>query len=238
MTNWSVCALAIGTLAAAPLAYAQSVAPAPFSATSLNLSATGEVRTAPDMATLSLGVQSTAPTAAAAMSGNAAQMDRILATLKGEGLTARDIQTSRLTLNPQYVYQQGQPPRLTGYQASNTLTIDEHDLDHLGRLVDEAVAAGATNVDQISFGLADPSEVKNEARVKAVHALEAKAQLYANAAGYRLGRLVNLTEESAAEPSPPRPMMAVAVRAEPSTPVEAGEIGVKVDVSGVFELTK
>jgi uncharacterized protein YggE len=211
-----------------------------FRATTLNLSAYGEVKTAPDMATISLGVQSQAPTASAAMSTNADRMSRVVAALKGAGIAARDIQTSGLNLNAQYAYEDNKPPRLTGYQASNTVTVAVHDLARLGTTIDAVVGAGANQIHGISFGLSDPGKAEDEARLLAVKALQAKAQLYATATDHRVSRLVNLSEGRGNVVSPPpMPMQAYAMRADKaSTPVEAGELTVRVDISGLYELSR
>ncbi len=211
-----------------------------YRTTSLNISATGEVKAAPDMAGISLGVQSQAPTAAEAMSQNAARMTRIVAALKRAGAADKDIQTQGLNLSAQYAYEQNVPPRLTGYQASNEVTISVYDLARLGQTLDAVVAVGANQINGVSFGLKDPHAAEDAARLKAVQALQAKAQLYAGATGLRVGRLVNLNEGSNIF-QPPRPQAMAAFRtaqAAPSTPVEAGELDISVTISGVFELEK
>jgi uncharacterized protein YggE len=96
-------AAALLAVAAAPSAHAQT-ADAAFRATTLNLSASGESKVVPDLATITLGVQTDAPTAAQALSANAAQMTKVVAALKKAGIAERDIQTSNLNVNPQYVY--------------------------------------------------------------------------------------------------------------------------------------
>ena len=228
-------------LLAAGGAQAQPAAPAPAASaagpTVLELAAYGEARAIPDMATITLGVETKGDTAGQAMGANAGSMTRMVAALKKAGIDERDLQTSSLNLNPQYVYEQNQPPRLTGYQASNQLTVTVRDLARLGATVDAVVGAGATNVGQISFGLANPVSAENTARIAAVKALQDKASLYANAVGYRISRLASLSEGVAySSPRPPVPMMAMKASG-PSTPVEAGELKVRVDITGVFELT-
>ena len=226
------------TLAAAP-ALAQAAEPdAAFAATTLNLSATGESHAAPDMATVTLGVTATAKTAQGAMQANAAQMSAAIAALKRAGIEARDIQTSNLNLNAQYAFPQNQERQLTGYEASNGVTITVRDLIKLGPVLDAAVSAGANQVNGISFGLKDPRAAEDAARLDAVKALQAKAQLYAGATGYRIGRLVNLSEGGGYAPSPPRPMAVMAMRKVSDTPVEAGTLDVRVEVSGLYELAK
>jgi uncharacterized protein YggE len=230
---------ALLTGAAALPAQAQT-ADAAFRATTLNLSAFGESKVTPDLATITLGVQTDGPTAAQALSANAAQMTKVVAALKKAGIAERDIQTSTLNVNPQYVYVENKPPRLNGYQASNQVTIQVRDLTKLGQTVDATVNAGATNVGGISFGLQDPQAAEDAARLDAVKALQAKADLYARATGYRIVRLVSLGEGGGYTPAPPMPMYAMAKmeRAADSSPVSAGELKVRVDVSATYELVK
>lgn len=234
--------------AAAPAALAQSApAPAPdsaadavFQATTLSLSAYGEAKVVPDMATITLGVTTDAPSAAQALAANADQMARVMASLKRAGLAERDLRTSQLSVNPQYAYEQNQPPRLTGYQASNQVTITARDLKRLGQTVDAAVGAGATNVNSISFGLLDPTAAENAARLAAVRALQAKADLYAKAVGRPVLRLVNLSEGTSFDVRPPSPIMMAAPKASfrAETAVSPGEMQVRVDITGLYELAR
>ena len=230
---------ALLTGAAAAPAFADT-ADAAFRATTLNLSASGESKVTPDLATITLGVQTDGATAAGAMSANAVQMNKVIAALKKAGIAERDIQTSNLSVNPQYVYVENNPPKLSGYQANNQVTIQVRDLTKLGQTVDATVGAGATNVGGISFGLQDPKAAEDAARLDAVKALQAKADLYARATGYKIVRLVSLGEGGGYTPSPPpMPMYAMARmdKAE-SSPVSAGELKVRVDVSATYELAK
>ncbi len=246
MTRTASIALAAALLAGATAlpAAAQGLgadsADAAFRATTLNLSASGESKVTPDLATITLGVQTDGPTAAQALSANAAQMTRVVAALRKAGIAERDIQTSSLNVSPQYVYEQNQPPKLNGYQASNQVTIQVRDLAKLGQTVDATVGAGATNVGGISFGLQDPKAAEDAARLDAVKALQAKADLYARATGYRIVRLVSLGEGGGYTPSPPpMPMYAMAKREmADSSPVSAGELKVRIDVSATYELAK
>lgn len=237
-----VLALALAATAVPPAARAQADGAAQradrFHATTLTLSAYGETVVAPDMASLRLGVTTEAKTAAEAMSGNAAQMTRVLAALKAAGITAKDIQTSGLNLNPQYVYAPNESPRMTGYQASEQVTVLVHDLTHLGPVVDATVTAGANQVTGISFGLADPTAAQDTAREQAVRALKDKADLYARVAGYRVSRLVTLSEGGAVEP-PPGPVMPMMTNARvQGAPVATGSLNVRVEVSGRYELSR
>jgi hypothetical protein len=225
---------AIALMSAGQPAFAQAAADARFAATTLDITGHGEVKVPPDMATIELGVDTQAPTAVDASSQNAAAMSKVVASLKAHGVT--DVKTASLSLSPQYAYAQGAAPRLTGYEADNRVTITVDDLAKLGAVVDAAVDAGATTVGQINFGLKNSASPQNLARLLAVKALQDKAAIYADAAGYHVRRLVSLSE-GAGEQGPVRPMLAMAAAREVATPVEPGEITVSVDVTGEFELS-
>ena len=232
----------LATAAAVPVAIAQSAGTGDtlFHATTLNLSAVGETRIAPDMASINLGVNTEASTSAKALAANAAQMTKVMTALRAVGIEAKDIQTSNLSLNAQYDYVQNLPPTLRGYQAANQVTIIVHDLSKLGQAVDATVGAGANQVNGISFGVSDPSAAENAARQKAVKALLAKANLYAAASGYKVARLITMSEGGGYSPPQPMPMMAMARmdKSADSTPVSAGELSVRVDVTAAYELTR
>jgi uncharacterized protein YggE len=217
---------------------AQAAEPAgasrPFEATTLNLSADGQVRAAPDQATITLGVQTKADTAGAAMTQNAQRMNAVMAALRRAGIAERDIQTSNLSLEAQYTYVQNAPQQLNGYQAANDVTITVEDLARLGPAIDAVTAAGANQINGVSFGLKDPQAAEDQARLAAVKALRAKAELYAQATGYHVTRLVSLSEGGGYAPEPVR-LMKPMVRAE-ATPVSAGELTVQISVNAVYEL--
>jgi uncharacterized protein YggE len=211
-----------------------------FRATTLNLAAYGETKVEPDMATITLGVMTEGKTAAEAMAANATRMSGVMGALQRGGIAARDIQTSNLNLNPQYRYAENQPPQLVGYQASNQVTVTVRDLKRLGAAVDATVGAGANQVHGISFGLDDRTAAENAAREAAVKALAAKSELYARATGHRVSRLVSLSEGVSLAMPPPMPMMEMAAQrmSKDATSVSAGELTVRVDVTGLYELTR
>ncbi|WP_296818821.1 SIMPL domain-containing protein [Brevundimonas sp.] len=206
-----------------------------------SLSAQGEVRVAPDMATITTGVQTEARTAQEAMAQNRAQMNQVIAALRRAGIEERHIQTSSLNLSAVYDYPPNQQPSLRGYQASNQVTVQVHDLADLGQAVDAVVAAGANQIHGISFGLADPSVAEDAARREAVRILQQRAQLYADATGMRLVVLRSLSEGGGYVAPPPMPMyraeMAMAQDGG-STPVQGGELVVRVDITGVYEVSR
>src|SRR5690606_38477818 len=123
---------------------------------------------------------------------NRARMNRVVETLRRQGIEARDIQTSGLSLNAVYDYPSNESPRLRGYRASNQVTVRVRDLNALGQAADAVVAAGANQINGISFGLSDPSAAEDAARRDAVRVLQSRAQLYAEATGMRLVGLRSL----------------------------------------------
>ncbi|MEQ7156592.1 SIMPL domain-containing protein [Brevundimonas aurifodinae] len=229
----------------APAALAQSAPTPPMQVhamaaqPALNLSAHGEVKVAPDMATITFGVTTEAPTARAAMADNANRMAEVFAALGRAGIDERDIQTSGLNLSAQYDYVNNQPPRLRGYQASNRVTVNIMDLTEVGDVADAVVAAGVNQIDGIGFGLQDPKAAEDQARVLAVRALQDKARLYAQALGVELGSIRSLNEGGGYQPAPPMPMLQYA-RTEmadgAATQVAGGQLTVRIDITGTYDL--
>ena len=226
--------LALGAASAQPLPQSQPLPPSPL----LHLSAYGEVKAAPDRAAISVGVQTLAPTAAQAMAQNRERMGRVMATLLKQGVAARDIQTSAIDLSAQYSYAQNEAPKLTGYQASNAVMIMVNDLPRLGPVLDAVVEAGVNQVNGISFGFKNAQGLEDTARLAAVKALKAKADLYARATGHGAVRLISLSEGGANAELHPMPLMAMAKMGadQGSTPVSGGELSVRIDVTGDYGL--
>lgn len=224
-------------LAAGPVAAQRAT---PYTSTTLDLSATGEVKAAPDQAVISFGVQTQAKAAAAAMRANADQMTASIAALRKAGVEAKDIQTSAINLSGQYSYEQNQPPKLIGYQAVNQVSVIVRNLARLGPTVDALTAAGVNQVNGIEFGISEPQPLQDEARRRAVKTLQARAELYAGAAGMRVGRLVNLSEGGGEAPIQPMAMAGKQMlrAAAAPTPVEPGQLTVRIDVSAIYELVK
>lgn len=237
--------LALTAFAAPALAQSQPNGGAPLIVSAvvdrpaLNLSAYGEVKAAPDMATINFGVVTEATTAAEAMSLNATRMIEVMTALRRAGIEARNVQTSGLNLSAQYDYVQNEPPKLRGYQAANQVTVIIDDLTKVGTTADAVVAAGVNQINGISFGLRDPSAAENQARQIAVRNLQAKAALYSQALGVELGGIRSLSEGGGYAAPPPMPMYAVRGNAmADSTPVAAGELTVRIDITGVYDLNR
>jgi len=207
----------------------------------ISLSVTESIESAPDIATLSTGVQTNAPTAQEAMRQNAALMDKLIAAVTRSGVERKDIQTSGINLSPQYDYSNrgnGQQPRFLGYQASNQLTLTIRHIDKAGELIDTMVAAGATNLSGPNFAIADPAAQLDQARTKAVQTAQTRANLYAQAAGYRSARLVSISEGGNYEPPRPMPRMAMAVQQDAATQVEPGQVSSAITLNVRYVLER
>lgn len=203
----------------------------------LTVTAEGRADRAPDVADISSGVVTAAPTAAAALAANATRMTAVVAAVRRAGIATRDIQTSGLSLQPQYRYENNQPPVLTGYQATNTVALRVRDLASTGKLVDALVAVGANQINGPNFRVDAADAALDEARTKAVTTARARADLYARASGLHVKRIVSISE-SGGERFPQPIMMMSAPRAKmaDSTPVAAGEVSLAVNVTMMFEM--
>ncbi len=199
----------------------------------ITVSATGTVTVVPDVARISLGVTSSKPTVKAARATAAQSMTDILAAIKALGIADADIQTTNLSLYPQYA--QGPSPRVTGYQISEQVRITVRDLDKAGDVVDAATAKGATNVDGISFEMADPAKALDDARASAVTAARASAQALAKAGNVSLGTVISITDATPNSPIYYGPVRAGALT-DLATPVEPGSQDLTANVTVVFEI--
>jgi len=219
----SLAALLIAALPAAP-ALAQSDFPPA-------ISVTGEasISVPPDLASVDAGVASDAKTAREASDANNTAMAKVLAALKSANIDAKDIQTSRLSLQPQYAPNRTGPSAITGYRASNRVTVKIRDVTKVAGVIDTLVGAGANDIGNISFEVSQASKLLDDAREKAVADARRKAEIYAKAAGVTLGAPLSITEGGV--PAPVfRAKMAVPMAAAP-TPIAQGEETLSVSVS-------
>jgi uncharacterized protein YggE len=164
-------------------------------------------------------------------------MDRVVAALKRAGIADRDIQTTTISLNPEYRYPENQAPQLVGYTASNQVTVRFRDIRRSGKILDALVAEGANQINGPTMTIEHPEQALDEARARAVATGRARADVYARALGMQVVRVVSISEGGgyyAPPPPPPAPMMATAERAY--TKIEPGEQKLQVSLSMVFEL--
>ena len=232
-------ALALGAAAIPAVASAQAEIPMPpIAGTRLDITASGEVTRVPDVAVISAGVVTRQQTASSAIQENSSRMERVLAALKKAGVAERDVQTSSLSLSPEYRYQENQSPQLVGYTASNQVSIRFRDIRNSGKILDALVAEGANQINGPSLTIDKPETALDEARQQAIANGRARAELYARALGKRVARVVSVSEGGGNYPvPPPMPvMMEARMAGQADTKVVPGEQKLQVSVSMVFDL--
>jgi uncharacterized protein len=196
-----------------------------------------EATVTPDRATVTVAVETRGATAAAASQSNAAIQQRVLAALRALGLPNERLGTSGFTVSPEMAYAENQSPRVTGYVARNAVRAQILDVATVGRVIDAALAAGATNIENVDFTASKMDDVRRTAMGEAVRGACLDAQALASASGLALGHALEL---SASYDMPgPRPMMAMArgkADVAESTPINAGNINVTVMVNARWAL--
>ena len=209
MIRFALFATAAGLTLASLTASAQEVRPMmlPADGTLLEVSADGTSTRTPDLAIIQAGVVTQQATAGEAMRQNGARMAAVLAALRRAGVAERDVQTSNIALSPQYRYAQNEPPVITGYQASNQVTVRFRDIAKSGAILDALVREGANNISGPNLTIDKPETALDEARTAAVAAARARADLYAKAAGLRVDRILSISEGGSMPPpgSSPQP---------------------------------
>lgn len=250
--------------AAAQSTASVSIAPLGPSSALLSLTAEGQSRRTPDIALFNAGVVTQAATATEALADNSRRMDRVIAALKRAGIAERDIQTSAISLQPRYsdperdaqmlARSTGRPyvppteaAKIIGYEARNTVQVRVRKLGEMGKIIDTLISEGANQVDGPNFTLDEPREALDEARREAVAVGRQRAELYAQATGMRVARLLSVSEGGGyypvqqaivvtgsrmgygGAPPPPPP---------PPAPVSPGELSLGVNLSMQFELTR
>jgi uncharacterized protein YggE len=198
----------------------------------------GEVKSAPDVAQINLGVEVIAPTVAEALDEADARMQAILDALKAAGIESKDIQTSNFSINferqspePRPMSEEGAPAGV--YRVSNMVRVTVRDLDKVGEIIDAAVTAGANNVWGVQFGLEDTAALEEQAREKAVADARTRAESLAALNGVEVGDVVTISEVVGGGAVP---MFAAAERAfgGGGTPVESGEVTFATQIQIVY----
>ncbi|MFN4100901.1 MAG: SIMPL domain-containing protein [Pararhodobacter sp.] len=202
------------------------------------LSVVGEglSRVAPDMATVQVGVTTQADSAAEAMRLNSEQQNAVIEALNGAGIDGRNIQTSGVTLTPLMRYDDGQPPSVTGYQASNLVSVRMADLARVGEVLDTIVTAGANEINGITFSREDDADAIDEALRAAVADARRKAEVLAEASGLSLGAVITMRDLPSGE-GDPRPMMQMRSESAGSVPIQPGEGHLSARVEIEYTLT-
>lgn len=219
-------------------AYGEHMAPKIMHGPAITVSGTGDAQLAPELATVTLGVLTQDAKAADAMSQNSTVLDQVMQVFTAAGIEARDMQTSGLSLNVQYEYPENRRPVTVGYEARNGLMVRVRDLASLGSLLDQAIAAGANQVEGISFGADNTDAALDQARQDAVKDAMHRARIMAETSGMRLGPVLSISE-TGGMPERPQPMMARMAAdgaAESAVPIAVGELTLSARVQMRFAL--
>jgi uncharacterized protein YggE len=201
-----------------------------------SVTVTGEasLNVAPDRAIVRAGVSSNGKTAREAMTANNKAMSAVLLALKEQGIADADVQTSRLSLDAIRSKDSQQP--VSGFQATNGVSVTLRDIGKVGDILDKLVSAGANSIGGIEFVVSDYSKLLDRIRADALADAKRKAEIYVQAAGVGLGRPITISEEGA----PARPMMRrmAAPAAGAAVPISAGEEAISVTVIVSYELMR
>jgi uncharacterized protein YggE len=197
----------------------------------------GSVRVAPDYARISSGVTTKAKTVKEASDANAKVMGAITAALLDSGIAQTDIQTARFSVQPVYAPPQpGGEPKLSGYSVSNQVEVVIRQISKVGDVLDRLVRAGATDIGNIAFLVADTSKALDQAREAAVADARRKAELYARASGVNLGHVLSIKED--AVHGAPVPFARAAAMAPASVPISSGEDTLEARITVGYEISR
>ena len=239
-------ALFASTLAISTIANAQSVqVGASPDRPVITLSVNEIVRAKPDQATISSGVRTLATTAVDAMAQNAKQMTGLIKAIKAKGVKDDDIQTSGISLSPEYDYnnvEPGKSPRFVGYSVSNTVNVTTSNIDKLGMLLDAMVAAGGNQIQGPIFSIADNKTIMAQATQQAIKQADARAQQYAANTDFTRARLLTISEVSSFSRGE-GDIVVTAMKASASdsaspTPVSPGRLANSITITAQYVMEK
>jgi uncharacterized protein len=192
------------------------------------------VSVAPDHAQLRAGVTNHGTSAREASETTNRTMAAVIAALKDSGIAEKDFQTARLSVQPISEQDRLGPARITGFRASNQVTVTVRAIDKVSELIDRLVAAGANEIGSLDFRVSSPSQALDEARTKAIADARRKAEIYARAAGVVLGQAVSIVEAGTV----PLPVSRSEMTSAIATIVSPGERTLTVSVTVAFELQR
>jgi uncharacterized protein YggE len=235
LTRSRIPALALG--AALCLAGATNAAAQDAATPSITVTGSGRVQATPDLANVSAGVVTEAARAADAVRANTDAMQKVIAALDAAGIERRFVQTSRFDVSSVYAdsvsARPGRMPAITGYRAANQVRVEVRGVDRVGGVIDALVAAGANELGGVSFGIAEPAPLLDEARKRAIADARRRAELFAKEAGVALGRVVRIDETGGAPGPGP---VAYRMEAASAPPIAPGEVDLEANVSVTWSL--
>jgi uncharacterized protein len=220
----------------------------PIRGTLVTLTTDGQAKADPDLAEVTGGVVSKGVTAKDALAKQAAKMNAITQSLAEVGVEAKDVSTAQVNINPTYDWTPKSGQRITGYEATNIVTIKVRDKTKVGTVLDKMVSDGSNRIDSVVFKLENQDAPQQAARKDALAKAQARAAAYASAAGLKVYKIVSISEAGAVLNQPgappqdlPVPTMArdaAAEQATPATPIAGGTIDASVRLSVTYEFRK
>ncbi len=206
----------------------------------IEITITENVTVDPDIANLSAGVTTLAPTAVEAMRQNASQMHRVIERIEVLGVDEDDIQTSGVSVGAEYRYDDGtNQPRFTGYRVSNRVNVVLRDISDTGKVLDALVAASATDLGGIGWAIDNPEPAQDQARQAAFATGRERAIAYARMSGYSDVRLLEISETiMGSRPFAQDANIVTAASRSESTPVRPGQVQAGVSVNFTFEMVQ
>lgn len=199
----------------------------------------GEVRGAPDILNANVGIEATAPDVSGAVSAANERARAMIDALTGAGVAKEDVQTSELSIQPEYANPGplGGASTISGYRATNSVRIVVRDLSKASDILDKAVAAGgdAARLNGVSFDIDDDSKLVADARARAFNDAKARAEQYAQLSGLSLDSVITINETSGSQAPQPGALSADRAAAE-SIPIEPGQQTVNFQVTVKWEL--
>ena len=203
----------------------------------LNVNGTGVTYLTPDIAYINIGVHTEGSTASEAVDANKVQTNSVLAALKKAGVEDKDLRTTNFSIYPSAQYDPAGKQTGTIYMVDNTVFVTVRDLNGLGSLLDDTIAAGANSINSIQFDVADKTAAVKEARAKAVEDAKTQAKELADAAGISLGGIQSISFYD----NSPVPMAAGkggggGAMADTAVSIQPGQLTISVSVSITYDI--
>jgi uncharacterized protein YggE len=232
MKKWSAFVVLVLAVFTSGAAIAQTSDPAGARPPSITVAGTGESHGKPDFAQIQVGVVTEALTAAEALKKNNEAMSQLIVMIRKRGIEDKDLQTVQFNVSPRYRYDktQQEPPKIAGYQVTNEVHVKVRNLTTLGAFLDETVSLGANQIRGISFGVAEPAQLMDEARKRAMADAQRRARVYAEVAGLKIGKPIRIQEQAGGRPGP-YPVARMDAAAASAVPVAPGEQTFSVTVT-------
>jgi hypothetical protein len=205
---------------------------------SITVTGEGEANAVPDVARINIGVVTGVDSAQAALEKNNQAMSKLFATLEKRGIKDKDIQTTHFSISPRYRHDPNTKKQVVeGYVVSNQVTIEVKRTAALGELLDEVVSDGANNINGISFDIADPANLRDQARRDAIRNARQTAELYARQSDMVLAHPLRITEHGGYQPMPRMDARVQTLQRAEAVPIAAGEHTVRATVTVVYAMT-